>query len=204
MHISNHQPETEGKPDYTFKVVAIGAGGVGKTSLIRRFAHNKFSEPYFTTIGFDLTTQNIILSNEKVVRLVCLDTGGQEWLGGLRPTYYVGARGAFLAFDVTCPQTLEQIPFFIRELATVVKKNVPMVLVANKVDLEEHRKVTKDQALEFLQSQNLEIPYYETSALTGHNVNDVFYYLAEHGLKLALPKQKKEEEMLKNRPKPNQ
>lgn len=161
---------------FLFKIVAVGDGRVGKTSLIRRFAENKFDMNYLPTLGVDITTKSLSVS-EKSVKLICLDTAGQEFFGKLRPQYYHGANGALVVYDITDKETFDNVPVWLDELRRYISDLIPMILVANKVDLEDERKVRSDDGERLANEQDL--GFYETSAKADEtNVEVIFQDLA--------------------------
>ena len=113
--------------EFVFKIVAVGSGGVGKTSLIRRFALNKFGTNYVMTLGVDFTTKELTVF-DKFVKIVCVDTAGQEYYGKIRPSYYSGATAAFIVFDITNRNSFESLPKWIAELRQYLP-NIPIAIV---------------------------------------------------------------------------
>ena len=167
------------EPEFVFKIVAVGSGGVGKTSLIRRFALNKFGSNYVMTLGVDFTTKELTVF-EKFVKIVCVDTAGQEYYGRIRPSYYSGATAAFIVFDLTNRNSFESLPKWISELQQYLH-NIPIAIVGNKLDLTKEnttaRRVTEEEAMEF--SKNNNMSYFETSAKEGDGVDHIFLHLSE-------------------------
>jgi small GTP-binding protein len=155
-----------------FKVVLAGDGGVGKTSLIRRYATGKFKESRVLTIGVDFQTQ-VVEINGRPIKLSIWDIAGQERFGSFRSSFYRGARAVALVYDVTDPLSLENLPRWQTEIARVVP-GVRFLVVGNKVDLT--RQVPREQAIAWTRSHRL--PYLETSARTGQGVRLFFEGLA--------------------------
>ncbi|MHA1917545.1 MAG: GTP-binding protein [Candidatus Ranarchaeia archaeon] len=156
--------------DYLFKVIVIGDGQVGKTSLTFRFSTGSFRQHYLMTIGVEFAVKMIQIDN-KQVKLQIWDTGGQERFSYIRPLYYRGAVGAIVAFDLTNDDTFLHIPNWIAEVRKYCGV-VPMILVGTKSDLEDQRQVTKERAEKY--AAELNATYFETSSKTGLNVIDVF------------------------------
>lgn len=157
--------------EYLLKLVAIGSGNVGKTSLIRRYAEGKFTRNYLPTLGVDITTKKIEVEN-KIVKLILVDTAGQEFFGKLRPNYYKGASGCLIMFALNDRKTFDEVPKWFIEFRKNVL-NPAIVLAGNKTDLEEERVVTREEA-EAIAGQE-KVPYYETSALLGgENIDQIF------------------------------
>jgi small GTP-binding protein len=164
--------------DYLFKVIAVGDGAVGKTSITLRFSTGTFRDSYIMTIGVDFAVKSIDVGTTEGARKIKLqiwDTGGQERFSYVRPLYYKGAMGGLVVFDVTQVESFQNLPKWFDE----VKKNrgnIPLVLVGNKVDLPD-RKVNAERAREIAKKNGLQ--YLETSAKTGESVDKVFYELSK-------------------------
>ena len=171
--------------DYMRKVVMIGAGGSGKTALVNRFLTHKFSEEYIVTIGsqFAVKTVHVESANGRnvVVKLLVWDLAGQQRFDFIRGSYYRGSKGALLVFDTTRKSTWIELPKWIKEIEDALGEKIPTILLANKVDLVEHRVITREMALQFVEENGL-VGYLETSALSGQNVEEAFYMLAKNTL----------------------
>jgi len=168
------QPQAPATP--VFKVIVAGDGGVGKTSLIRRYCSGKFQESRVMTIGVDFQTQ-VVEINKKPVKLSIWDIAGQERFGSFRASFYRGAKAVALVYDVTDPVSLTSLPNWHTEIARVVP-GVRFLVVGNKVDLE--RQVPKEKVIAWTRSNSL--PYLETSAKTGQGVRLFFEGLARLAL----------------------
>ncbi len=155
------------------KVIVIGDGAVGKTTLSTHFTFSKFIEYYKMTIGVDFFAKDVKIGKD-VVRLQIWDMAGQEKFAFMRPNYYDGASGGFLVYDVTRPETFKDLDMWLHEVYKRCGK-IPLFLLGNKIDLET-RKVKNSQAEQYAEKQGL--TYYETSAKTGECVFDVFSKLA--------------------------
>ncbi|MGV9171396.1 MAG: GTP-binding protein [Promethearchaeia archaeon] len=158
---------------YKFKVTLFGAGGTGKTSLILRYVKDYFSNDLKKTIGSNFLIQDTMV-DEKKVRLIIWDIGGQAQFSRLRTVYFKGSNGAIGVYDVTSTQTLLKIPGWISSIKKTVKKSIPMILIGNKIDLE--REVEEEEALDL--ADRLDLDYLETSAKTGENVETAFKNIA--------------------------
>ncbi|MHA2352210.1 MAG: Rab family GTPase [Candidatus Thorarchaeota archaeon] len=171
--------------DYMRKVVMIGAGGSGKTALVNRFLTHKFSEEYIVTIGsqFAVKTVEIEAANGRsvVVKLLVWDLAGQQRFDFIRGSYYRGSKGALLVFDTTRKSTYLELPKWIKETEDSLGERIPIILLANKVDLVEHRVITREMGEQFVREHNL-TGYLETSALSGQNVEEAFNILARSSL----------------------
>lgn len=159
---------------YIFKVILIGDGAVGKTSLVLRYMEGKFEIDYLPTIGTQIYTKTIGLAGRQI-KLVIWDISGQPAFTSVRSDYYRGARGVILAFDLTRPETYEHLNGWINE----TKKYVPkphIIVVGSKSDLERQRKVTQKVGEAY--ASGINAPYIETSAKEDKNVEKLFTTLA--------------------------
>jgi small GTP-binding protein len=119
---------------YLFKLVFLGEGGVGKTSLVGRYVYDSFEGDYLATIGTDIHVKMVDI-DDMTVKLVVWDIAGQDDFAQLRKAYYQNASGAFFVFDTTRPDTFERVDEWIEALFGVTK-SIPLVLLENKIDLE--------------------------------------------------------------------
>jgi len=160
----------------------IGAGGSGKTAIVNRFLTQKFSEQYIVTIGSQFAVKTVAVKSHSGtdvrVKLLVWDLAGQERFDFIRTSYYKGSKGALLVFDVTRKNTWKELPKWIEETESALNTRVPIVLLANKVDLEDERIITREMGLQFTEENNLN-GYLETSALTGENIDEAFKILAQ-------------------------
>lgn len=171
--------------DYMRKVCMIGAGGSGKTALVNRFLTQRFSEQYIVTIGsqFAVKTVTVKRSNgdDVVVKLLVWDLAGQERFDFIRTSYYKGSKGALLVYDVTRKSTWAELPKWLQEADNALGQRIPIILLANKVDLVNERVITQEMGQQFV-SDNKLVAYLETSALTGINVEEAFKLLARSSI----------------------
>lgn len=151
----------------------FGPGGVGKTSLILRYVKDYFSNDLKKTIGSNFLIQDTMVDDKKV-RLIIWDIGGQAAFHRLRTVYFKGSNGAIGVYDVTSTQSLLKIPGWISSIKKTVKKKIPMILIGNKIDLE--REVEEEEGRDL--ADRLDLNYLETSAKTGINVETVFEKIA--------------------------
>jgi GTPase KRas protein len=158
------------------KVVMLGNGGVGKSAITYRFVHNKFNESYNPTIE-DSYRKQIKLDNQNIV-LDILDTAGQEEYIELREVYMRGGEGFIIVFSITDKKSFQEVTEFRdRTLRVKDKDKVPMILVGNKADLEHQRAVSKADGEEL--AKTLGVTYFETSAQTGLNTEEIYYAIAK-------------------------
>ena len=171
----------ESKNEYLLKICAIGSGSVGKTSLIRRFAEGKFTTNYLPTLGVDITTKKIHV-NDSSVKLILVNTAGQEFFGKLRPSYYRGASACLIMFALNEKSSYDSIPDWLAEFRKhIPDSNVPIALAGNKKDLEDQRQVSKEEAETLAKANNM--TYHETSAmLGGDEIDEIFESLTRDAL----------------------
>jgi small GTP-binding protein len=165
------------------KICLIGEGGVGKTSLIKRFVFDQFSDGYLITIGTKITKKEILVKHPKTgedltVTLMIWDIMGQKGFREiLREAYFFGAQGAMAVCDVTRKETLDDLAGWIQSMNDITK-DVPLIFIGNKCDLVKDAKITFNDVREF--ASNYEDPkVFLSSAKTGVNVNLAFKSLAE-------------------------
>lgn len=160
-----------------FKIILIGPGAVGKTSILMRFVHNKFSKSYKMTIGVDFLNKEINFDDTNA-KLTIWDIAGQKRFKFMRKNFYGGAAGALLVFDLTRENTFQEvIKRWYPEMTQFLDKNVPFILIGNKVDLikEIGSVIDSEKAKKFAESKGS--IYIETSAKTGQNIEDAFMEL---------------------------
>ena len=168
--------------DQVLKLVAVGDGAVGKTSLIRRWADNKFQKSYLKTIGVDITEKSVTLKGKKL-KIVVWDLAGQESYKSYRSPFYAGTQAIMVVADVTNPTTFDNLTSWQEEISKFVGIKVPTIFFANKCDLAGIRTVEKNQIISVGKHLGLkEDQIFETSALEGTNVLDAFTKIAEMSL----------------------
>jgi len=161
--------------DYLFKLLLIGDSGVGKSSLLLRFSDNTYTESFISTIGVDFKIRTIELEG-KVIKLQIWDTAGQEKFRTITSSYYRGAHGIIITYDVTDRESFDNVKNWIQEVSRYASESVNKLLVGNKSDLEDKRAVNYDEGKELADS--LGIPFIETSAKTAQNVEESFVKMA--------------------------
>lgn len=154
------------------KVVLAGQFGVGKTSLVRRFVHHKFSEKYLTTIGVNIEKKTVELGDTKV-NMIIWDVSGEKSMYRINGSYFLGSNGIIFVFDLTQPESYLNLEKSLDALQERMPKNVPVILIGNKRDL------ISDEELEEIRSKiDFEV-YAFTSAKTGEMVEDSFLALSK-------------------------
>jgi len=146
---------------------------VGKTSLLLRYIKDTFTPDLKKTIGSNFLIKDLIIEDNSI-RLLIWDIAGQTAFQKLRSIYFKGSNAAMGVYDVTEPQTLLKIPGWVSSIKKSVKKNIPMILLGNKIDLE--RLVDQSEAKGL--AERLKCEYMETSAKTGKNVDEAFKKIA--------------------------
>lgn len=173
------------------KVCLLGDGAVGKTALRERYLGKQFSSGYVMTIGADFAVKKTRITTEegdKDVKFQIWDLAGQPRFNSVRELYYKGSHGGLLVFDITRRDSFTNLDSWVEELYKNSGRGpMPVAVLGNKVDLRNQAEdyVTEAEALEFTENLkariqiNCEIPYLETSAKTGENVDQSFMVLAQ-------------------------
>jgi len=153
--------------DYKFKIIVIGDAGVGKTSLVSRFAGLDVSESYMATIGVEVNS-TLLTVNEKVIKLQFWDTAGQETFASMIKNYYKGVVGVYLVVDLTNKSSIRRINYWLHEFIENKTEGLEakIIVLGNKADSFK-RKYTTEEMERITKRKNLE--YIETSALYGLN-----------------------------------
>ncbi|RNA35038.1 Ras-related Rab-21 [Brachionus plicatilis] len=156
---------------YQFKIVLLGEGCVGKTSLMLRYVQDKFNDEHLSTIQAAFIKKKIRIGSNSV-ELAIWDTAGQEKYHALGPIYYRGSNGAFLVYDITDIDSFERIRKWVTELKTSLGDDCILCIVGNKSDLEKNRNVPIKEAEEYAKSVGAK--HYSTSAKLNQGVNELF------------------------------
>jgi small GTP-binding protein len=157
--------------NYNFKVVVLGDPNVGKTSLVKVFATGKFDRNYIPTLGVNILTKDVNFKNVKVT-LVIWDLAGQGFMDSVRAQYYTGAQAAIMVYDITEEKTLTGIANWNNECGKLAPTLLLKTVVGNKIDLASERRVATDDGSKFAKKINAQ--FFETSALSGKNVEPMF------------------------------
>ena len=161
--------------DYLFKLLLIGDSGVGKSCLLLRFADDTYTESYISTIGVDFKIRTVELDG-KVVKLQIWDTAGQERFRTITSSYYRGAHGIIVVYDVTDQESFDNVKQWLSEIDRYASESVNKLLVGNKADLESQKVVDTATAKAFADEAG--IPFLETSAKSATNVEQAFMAMA--------------------------
>ncbi|KAK3947529.1 ras family-domain-containing protein [Pseudoneurospora amorphoporcata] len=174
MRIYGFQPCRE------FHIVVLGTGGVGKSCLTAQFVHNEWIESYDPTIEDSYRTQ--VSVDGRQVMLEILDTAGTEQFVAMRDLYMKAGQGFLLVFSITSQASLDELSTLREEIIRIKDdEKIPIVMVGNKADLLDQRAVDRKEA--FAISQQWNAPYYEASARTRTNVDQVFIDLCRQMLR---------------------
>ena len=168
--------EVENK-EHSFKILLLGDTSVGKTCFLKRYTEDTFQDAYLSTIGFDFKFKMVTLKNGKQVKVQLWDTAGQERFRTIAKSYYKGAHGIILIYDVSNPKTYDNIKKWLAQIKEEASSKVCIILVANKIDHEE-RVVTEEEGEKLAKSFNLKI--FESSAKENINVTEAFQEVIEN------------------------
>ncbi len=163
--------------DLSFKIIVIGDSGVGKSCLTNRATTNLFEDTYSATVGFEFLSFNVKI-NEKVVKLQIWDTCGQELYRSLITNFYRNSSLAIIVYAINSKDSFENIEMWLRELRTHSNPDAKVFLIGNKIDLENERKITREQGENFAKTNKLHL-FLESSAKTGFNAKKVFIKAAK-------------------------
>jgi len=161
--------------DYLFKLLLIGDSGVGKSCLLLRFADRKYTESYISTIGVDFKIRTIELDG-KTIKLQIWDTAGQERFRTITSSYYRGAHGIIIVYDVTDHESFTNVKTWLSEIERYASDTVNKLLVGNKSDLTSKKVVDYETAKDF--ADKVEMPFLETSAKLSTGVETAFMKMA--------------------------
>jgi len=169
------------------KVIILGDSGVGKTSLMERYVHKKFSSQYKATIGADFLSKEVQI-DDKLVALQLWDTAGQERFQSLGVAFYRGADCCVLVYDVNSNKSFENLDTWREQFLTQAnprdKENFPFVVIGNKIDLDsgQSRAVSDYRARRWCGAKG-NLPHFESSAKEDINVESAFQRIARNALK---------------------
>lgn len=161
----------------SFKVVLLGEGAVGKTSLMLRYVENKFNPRHISTLQASFSCKKITLDGS-AIELNIWDTAGQERFHALGPIYYRGSHGALLIYDITDEHSFEKVKLWVKELQRMLGDSVVLMIVGNKIDLSRNRNVETTTAMEYAKSVGAESA--EVSAKDNIGIEQLFDRLARN------------------------
>ena len=164
--------EEEKKNYYKLKFIIIGEQGAGKTSIVSRFVNGGFINEYQMTIGVDYLSCDLEL-DEKLYSLRLWDTAGSERFRSVNQSYYRNAICALIVYDITDQKSFDSISKWIEDCNEYTNENIIKILVGNKTDLEDQRKISQQIGRE--KANNNMMLFFECSALNGYNIENIFY-----------------------------
>ena len=163
--------------DIIYKVLLLGDSTVGKTCFLIKYTDKTFQDVHMATIGLDYRLKNMTLKSGKNVKLQIWDTAGQDRFRAITKNYYKGANGIILIYDVTNPQTFDNVKGWISQIREEANQNVLIYIVGNKIDMKEERKIKTEDGEKL--AGDYGFPFVETSAKEGININETFEDLVE-------------------------
>ncbi len=165
------------------KIVLLGDGSVGKTTIRLRYLGYGFHDPNLQTIGADFALKDIKI-NDKIIKIQIWDLAGQVSFEKIRLNYLSGCHSAFIVYDISNPDSYQSVLNWYDELANGLPDKLPIVIIGNKIDLRSENKDSLSQIeglkmADRLQRRNGNMPvfYIETSAKTGENISEAFNLL---------------------------
>lgn len=161
--------------DLLFKLLLIGDSGVGKTCVLFRFSDDAFTTTFISTIGIDFKIKTVELRGKKI-KLQIWDTAGQERFHTITTSYYRGAMGIMLIYDITNEKSFENIVKWLRNIDEHANEDVEKMILGNKCDMEDKRAVSREQGESIAREHA--IRFLETSAKLNININQAFFELA--------------------------
>jgi len=157
------------KFDYSLKIVVVGDSGVGKTCYLLRYVRDVWEGEIQPTLGVEFLTK-VVQTEKHRIQLQLWDTAGQELFRSVTRGYYRGSAGAIIVFSLDSMDSFENVSQWLRDIKDVASNDVVAILIGNKSDLKEERKVPQSDIDAFVKANNL--LYFETSAKTGEGIFD--------------------------------
>jgi len=165
-----------GGGSYTFKIVLLGEGCVGKTSCVLRYVEDKFNDKHITTLQASFLSKKLNIRGKRV-NLSIWDTAGQERFHALGPIYYRDANGAILVYDITDADSFAKVKNWVKELRKMLGTDISLAIAGNKTDLEKQRHVSLQQAEEYAKSVGAS--HFNTSAKLNQGIEELFLQLSQ-------------------------
>jgi len=164
---------------FVFKIVLVGDFGVGKSTSIHRFVEDKFKANYVPTLGVQISKKSFEI-DEHSIDLMIWDLAGQDRYLMIRQRFYDDTQGILLLYDITRKSSLDHINRWYKEV-TKHTGPIPIILIGNKIDLEDKREVFENDVNEILQENNIEVKFrIETSAKEGFKTEEAFLFLVNY------------------------
>ena len=164
------------KLDYLYKFLFLGETSVGKTSLLIRYTDDIFDSESLPTLGVDVRYKYVTLENKRI-RLDIWDTAGQERFKNITKNYLHGANGILYVYDITNKESFHRLKNWLNDSKGNVSPETEMIIVGNKIDLEERREVNIDTVKDFGEKHNIDV--FEVSAKNGKGVEEIFTHLTK-------------------------
>ncbi len=174
-----------------YKIIIIGDSGVGKSNILGRYIRNEFRVDTKSTVGVEFGSKKVIIENTPI-KLQIWDTAGQERYRSITSAYYKGSKGCFIVYDITSLQSFENLGKWLEEIKRSGDKTISIILVGNKCDLESERKVSLEMGKK--KAEEMNCPFYETSALSNTKIEEVFKAMCEDIFKKAKSEKKDEDD----------
>ena len=163
--------------DLSFKIIIVGDQGVGKSCLAIKASRNYFEDYYSPTVGFEFVSFNVRVQN-KIIKLQIWDTCGQEVYRSLISSFFRSASLAIIVYSIDTEDSFNNIEKWLNDIKTQSNPDIKIFLIGNKADLEDKRRLTKEQGEQLCRDHKLTF-FMETSAKTGFNVQNVFIQVAK-------------------------
>ncbi|XP_076811307.1 ras-related protein Rab-21-like [Clavelina lepadiformis] len=165
-----------------FKVVLLGEGCVGKTSLVLRYCEDKFNDKHITTLQASFLNKKLNVGGKRV-NLAIWDTAGQERFHALGPIYYRDSNGAILVYDITDEDSFQKVKNWVKELRKMLGQDISLCIAGNKIDLEKSRHVSVEEAEEYALSVGAK--HIHTSAKLNKGIDELFLALTKRMLQVS-------------------
>jgi Ras-related protein Rab-11A len=162
--------------DMIFKVILVGDASVGKTNILNRYIRDDFSIETKSTVGVEFGSKKLKIKGSNVKAQIW-DTAGQERYKSITNAYYKGSKGSFIVFDISRKETFQNVDRWIGEIRNNADNDTTILLIGNKSDLEDQRKVSQEEAKS--KAEQYSIAYMETSALQSTNIEKAFNTMME-------------------------
>ena len=185
------------KKEPHFKILVLGDPSVGKSCFLIRYTEDTFQDVYLSTICMDCKYKDVILEEDKSIRLQIWDTAGQDRFRSITKNLYKGAAGIMLIYDITNRNTFDNVKKWVNSIKEEVTSKVVIILVGNKIDLDKKRQVQTDEGEQI--AEEFDMPFFECSALTGENINSAFETLAKKLVEVKAKAKQQGEQLKQNK-----
>ena len=172
MLIKNKFIKMDKSREFLYKILLLGDTSVGKTCFLMRYTDNTFQEIHLSTIGLDYKLKNVQLEDGKFVKIQIWDTAGQDRFRSITKNYYKGAHGIILLYDITDRRSFDNVKTWIEQIREEVGDKVSIILVGNKIDEVDGRKVKTEEGEKV--ANEIGLSFFECSAKTGENIDMIF------------------------------